>query len=70
MQITRIHVGTRELGQQVPHPLPGSHVTVGKNTIMQVLTQLLLLALSIGSGILFISVKEHFHFSYEMIKTA
>lgn len=46
MQIITRHVETGELGQQVSYPLPGNHVTVGKDRIRQFLTQVSLLTLS------------------------
>lgn len=45
MQIITRRVEAGELGQQVSYPLPGDHVTVGKNRIRQFLTQLSLLTL-------------------------
>lgn len=45
MQIITRHVEAGELDQQVCYPLPGDHVTVGKNRIRQFLTQLSLLTL-------------------------
>lgn len=45
MQIITRHVETGELGQQVSHPLPGEHMTVGKNRIRSFLTQLSLFTL-------------------------
>lgn len=44
--VTTRRVQTGELGRQVCYPLPGYHMTVGKNRIRQHLTQLSLLTLS------------------------